>query len=199
MLVVLADPAAPAGQQDRAHRRDQQQKRRPLEHQQKARQQQFADIRGRAVGVPARLIGRPVFRDGLQAGAQQRDQQLDQQRSTEHRRAQAQVRAGRPAPAHPLADLDDAVPLVAPADVRHDEHVQDHHRPRVNHHLDGRHEFGAQQQEQHRQRQQVRRPARARRRTDRAAPPRRPRRRSRRSPAMKKNRELILPTSCRRF
>ena len=100
---VLGDATAPPGQHDRADGRDQQQERGRLEHEQKPGQQQLADVGGGAERPrPGRIRG-AIAADGLQARAEQRDQQLDEQRAAEDRRAQAQLRAGRAAPAQQLA------------------------------------------------------------------------------------------------
>jgi hypothetical protein len=47
--------------------------------------------------------------------------------------------------------------LLAAPDVRDHEHVQDHHRARVDDHLRGRDELGAEQEEQRGQRHKVKR------------------------------------------
>ena len=78
----------------------------------------------------------------LQRRAEHRDAQLD-------RDAPARTAGRARASAPPLGRL------LAAADVGDDEHVQDHHRARVDDHLRGGDELGAQQQEQRRERDQV--------------------------------------------
>ena len=88
-----------------------------------------------------RRIRSPLSRDPLQGRAERRDAQLDRQREREQRAEHAEHRA--------------AEHLLATADVGDHEHVQHHHCARIHHDLGGGDELGAQQQEQHRQRDQV--------------------------------------------
>ena len=82
-----------------------------------------------------------------QPGAEQGDEQLDEQQGAEHGRGEAQAGAhrttGRRGQLHVLADVGD------------DEHVQDHHRARVDDDLGRGEELGAQQQEQDGEEEQV--------------------------------------------
>ncbi len=98
---------------------------------------------------PRRVPGAVPF-DRLQAGAEQRDQQLDEHRSAEQRAREAQRAARGGAAAQALAERAGGV-----ADVGDDEHVQHHHGAGVDDDLRGGDEFGAQQQEQHGEREQV--------------------------------------------
>ena len=66
---VLAEAAAAAGQHDRADGGDQQQEGGDLEGEQEARQQQLADVAGRAEGVRAGRVAGAVAVDRLQARA----------------------------------------------------------------------------------------------------------------------------------
>ena len=79
----------------------------------------------------------------LQARADDRDAQLDQQRDREQRRQHAQRRVG-------LGER-----VLEAADVGDHEHVQHHHGAGVDDHLRGGQELRLQQQEEHRQRDQV--------------------------------------------
>ena len=151
--ILLAEPAPAAREHDARRRRRQQQEGGDLERRsRKLRQQQLADVRGRAEAVRGRARSRRRAVDRLQARAEQRDQQLDQQRAADDappRRRPEPI--GRRRPAQALAER-----LALAADVGDDEHVEHHHRAGVDDDLRGRDELGAQQQEQHRERDQVR-------------------------------------------
>ena len=96
---------------------------------------------GRAEG---RVVVRALGVDRLQARAEDRDDQLDEQRRAEQRPREAAAR-GRRRPAT----------SVRAADVGDDEDVEHHHRAGVDHDLGGGDELRAQQQEQRGQAQQV--------------------------------------------
>ena len=141
-LVGRVDAAAPAGEHDRADRRDQQQERRDLERRAGT---WSAAARRSAPGVPKPgSYCAPSRVDRLQARAEHRDHELDEQRGGEHDGADVQRRppAGR-------------IGICVAADVGDDEHVEHHHRAGVDDDLRGGDELRAQQQEQRRQRQQV--------------------------------------------
>ena len=70
--------------------------------------------------------------------------QLDEQHRREERRGKAQ-----------RGPAGEGKRIVAPADVGDDEHVENHHRARVDHDLGGGDELGPEQQEQRREREQV--------------------------------------------
>ncbi len=76
-LDALVEATAATGERDGADRGDQQQVGGDLERCQEARQQQPADLRGRA---EAGDVGRAVVADRLQARAEHGDEQLDRQR-----------------------------------------------------------------------------------------------------------------------
>ena len=82
--------------------------------------------------------------DRLQARAERRDAQLDEQRRAEQRGDEPQAASGARAER-----------LVLAADVGDDEDVEHHHGARVDDDLGRRDELRAQQQEQRRERQQV--------------------------------------------
>src|SRR4051794_5623206 len=83
---------APAGEDDRADGRDQQQERRDLEGQQELGQQQLADLARRPEAAEEARAVRVQLR---QAGAEDGDQQLDEQRAREQDGRAAQRGAGR--------------------------------------------------------------------------------------------------------
>ena len=96
-------------------------------------------------GVP-KPSNQPVAlaREDAQAGAEDRDRQLDEQRAREQRARPAQARRAG------AADR-----VRAAADVGDDEQVQHHDRADVDDHLGGRQELRAQQQEERGEREQV--------------------------------------------
>ena len=99
-----------------------------------------------AAGVPKPgRYGAPLVAIALQAGSEHGDEQLDGER------AAAGERGERRDPARVLAER-----LRLLADVLDDEHVQHHHGAGVDDDLREGDELGAQQQEQRRQRDQVR-------------------------------------------
>ena len=65
------------------------------------------------------------------------------------------MRARRAVASQLLAAARERRLILAPADVGDDEHVQHHHCARIHDHLHGGHELGAQQQEQHGERDEV--------------------------------------------
>ena len=175
-----SEAAPPAGEHDRADGRDQQQERGDLEREQEAREQQVADVGGRAERARPRSVGGAIAADRLQARAEQRDQQLDQQRSTGDRPAEAQARGGRPAsPAPPAARLP-ASPRRCRRRRRRRTRTAPSPRPRRRRPARRRRTPRAAAGTAPRARPGGRR-ARARCRTGRAGRPRRPRPRSRRS------------------
>ena len=137
---VGASARSASGQDHRADRGDEQEHRGRLEDDQEALQEQVADGLG---GAEAERQGRPLAVERRQPGAQDRDRELDEERRGEQR-GQESLAGDR------LPDR-----LLDRAHVGGHEHVQDHHRPRVDDHLGGGDELRVQQQEEPGERHQV--------------------------------------------
>jgi hypothetical protein len=130
----------PSREDHGADGRDQQQQGDDLERDEELCEEELSDPRRRAeVGPDMRTLRI----DRLQPRSQDREAELDPERDREDRRDDAQYRVG-------LGER-----IVEATDVGDHEHVEDHHRARVDDHLRGRDELGAQQQEEGRERDQV--------------------------------------------
>ena len=185
-------PRRAAREHDRADGGDEQQEGGDLERRSRKLVSSSVPIWPGVPKVRARTRRARRRADRLQPEPSSGDEQLDERA---RRRAARQAQAAPPAAERRLRRSARAAARSSPT-YGDDEHVEHHHRAGVDDDLRGGDELGAQQQEQHREREQVRRRARARCRRGSRARPRRSRRRCAPIAAMKKMTSTSASRAC---